>query len=196
MPSWNRCKAFIPGLLLLLSLLTASSAVAENAPAPRLVILDKVRFLNDHLPGEEGPVTALQPDATLLAQAVKKYHITPRDLTYELVLARGNEAGRPAGGAIFLETPYKEGSLLLGLVLSEELRVLKAALLEVSPPYKETFETTTGTGILTRYTMMSARQLDYLASQLRKQGPAGAVVGNGIHYMGAILAIILEQRGS
>ncbi len=186
MQSWSRCKAFLLCLLLPLPLLAASGAETEDAPAPRLVILEKARFIGDYLPGAAGPASRLRPDAALMARAAEKYRITPRDQTYELVLAHG--------GAIFLETVYEEGSLLLGLVLSDELRVLKAALLEVSPRYKADFDGATGTGILTRYTMMSARQLRYLASQLSKQGPAGEVVGNGIHHMGAVLATVLEQR--
>ncbi len=194
MPGWSRCSRRLRGFTLLLSLLAASAAVAQDTPAPRAVILEKARFIADHLPGAPARGSELRPDETLLARAAEKYRMAPARHTYEVYLAPTGEDGRPAGGAIFLETPYGEGSLLLGLALSDELRVRRAALMEVSPRYREDFETTTGTGILTRYTMMSARQLGYLASQLKKQGAAGEVVGNGIHHMGAVLATILEQH--
>ena len=135
-----------------------------------------------------------RPDEELKTLTAEKYGVTPDDHPYKLILSRrSEEEAHPEGGVIIMEATYQQGSILLALALSGELRVLKAAILEVSPAYQQDFESTTGTGILTRYTMTSVRQLRYLASVLKKQGPAAELVGHQIHNMGVILATIIQH---
>lgn len=195
MQSWSRSRNYILYLSLLLSILaTGTPAMADEVTNQRLIIMDQTRFISDYLPpGIPSDPIEFRPDERMKSLATEKYGATLEDHPYTLILSRSSEDAHPGGGVIIMEAAYQKGAILLALALSDELRVVKAAILEVSPAYQQGFESTTGTGILTRYTMTSVRQLRYLASVLKKQGAAAELVGRQIHNMGAILATVLQD---
>jgi len=197
MRSWSRFRiSYQYGFLfLLLYVLTALPALAGEGGNQRLIFLDQAHFISDALPpGTKTKALEFRLDEELKTLAAEKYGVTPDDHPYTLILSRRSvEDTHLEGGVIIMEATYQQGSILLALALSEELRVLKAALLEVSPAYQQDFESSTGTGILTRYTMTSVRQLRYLASVLKKKGAAAELVGRQIHNMGAILATVMQH---
>jgi len=196
MRSWSRYRTYYKyaPLFLLLCNLAALPAIAEGIENKRLVIIEQARFISYTLPpGTKTEALEFRLDEQLRTLTAEKYGVSPDDHPYTIILSRNSEDTHPASGVIIMEIPHRQGSILLAVALSDELRVLKAAILEVSPAYREDFESTTGTGILTRYTMTSVRQLRYLASVLKKQGAAAELVGRQIHNMGAILATVMQH---
>jgi hypothetical protein len=122
----------------------------------------------------------------------KRFRFRPKPQVVTVWLARDRASGKLLGGLIKPEVYYQDSPVTLALGLSDELRVSRAAVVALPEHLRQAFKTSIGVGYLTRYTMMSVRQLSYLANVLRKEGQPSALVAEQLFRSGALLAAVIN----
>lgn len=126
---------------------------------------------------------------------MRQYKFTPPENTVDVYLAREPQNGRLVGGMILGSFEYNMGQVQVAIGLSEELRVSRAAIVAVPDQQRQDFESSIGVGYLKRYTMLSARQLRYIANVLNKEGKPTSLVADRLFQLGAILATAIHFDG-
>ena len=122
----------------------------------------------------------------------KRFRFAPPEQTVQVWLSR-DASGQVLAGLIKADVSYQGQIITVALGLSAEVRVIRAAITSVPESLRQQLESTIGIGYLKRYTMMSARQLGYLANVLKKEGPPAALVAEQLFKSGAILAAIIKS---
>jgi len=134
-------------------------------------------------------------DRNIQERIDERFHIKPAIETVTVWLASDPTDGRILGGMIKVDGMYQQHPLSVAVAMSIEQRINRVAIVAIDPQIRQTFESTIGIGYIKRYTMLSARQLSYLAKVLAKQDNPSAWVAEQIFHYGAILAAILDAQG-
>lgn len=173
----------------ILALLVSVSAIAAE-PADQIITdaeLMQTVFGDATATAEQITPTAAQRD-----WSDKHFHYAPPAQTITVWLSR-DDAGRVLAGLIKTDIVYQGQTLTVALGLSAELRVTRAAITAAPASLRQQLAATIGIGYLKRYTMTSARQLNYLANVLNKEGPLTALVAEQLFKNGATLAAIIKS---
>lgn len=133
-----------------------------------------------------------QLDGRMIDWLEQQYRFRPAPQALAVWLSREPESGRILGGMIKMDVIYQQQKISLAIGLSHELRVSRAAVVAVPPALRQRLQATIGVGYLPRYTMMSARQLGYLANVLQKEGQPTALVAESLFKYGAMLAAVIK----
>jgi|GEM_PF-5941539 len=181
----NLLRQFILSLFLLAS-------VPVVTAAPDDVIISDAELMQTVF-ADAGTVTAEQVSLTT-AQCdwIDRYfHFTLEPKSVSVWLSR-DASGQVMAGLIRQDIVYEGQTITVAIGLSAELRVIRAAVTAAPASLRQPLEASIGAGYLKRYTMMSARQLGYLANVLNKKGQPTAMVANQLFRSGAILAAIIN----
>ena len=179
---------FIAGLLFILFY---SAGVLAT---PETVIDDQDLFQTVFPANSDIREQQIPLDKNLRERIDKRFHISPDIETVAVWMASDPEDGHLLGGMIKVDGMYQLHPLTVAIAMSVEQRINRVAIVAIDPEIHEAFESTIGVGYLKRYTMLSARQLSYMANVLAKQDKPSAWLGDQIFQNGAILASILEMH--
>ena len=175
--------------LLLICLLITVDVSAENMSDGRKQFLDIAALEHANFPKNSVKKRYFVSVSNLHREFAKnKYRIELEQRDYNIVLAKDGDNYQTISGLVTVEIPYKETSMLLAVILSDELRVQRVAVVSVDKKYVDDFKSSIGVGVIKRYTMTSLRQLKYLASEIKKQGALSELVSAEIAMMAATLA--------
>ena len=125
----------------------------------------------------------------------KRFHFRPKEQVVTVWLSRDSLSSQILAGMIKQDVRYQQQPISLVIGLSHGLRVSRAAIVALLETLRQEFESSIGVGYLKRYTMMSVRQLRYLANVLQKEGQPSALVGEQLFKSGAILAAVIKTTG-
>ncbi len=117
----------------------------------------------------------------------------PDGRSFVVKLQKG-AAGRAEMAYIEEEIPYQDGTVRMGLMLDHDRRLLKAVVLAVSEPLRDTFTRVTRNGLITRYTATSVRQLKYLYKIQQGKTPAQAFLAREVWSLGMVLSKAMGQN--
>ncbi len=105
-------------------------------------------------------------------------------------IAREPATGRLLGGYVEGDSP--EDGLRLALVLDDERRLRRAAIVSAPPERSREIAAFSRDGILTRFTAMSLRQLRYVASRIGRTPGLEARVAQRLYALAVTLAAVLD----
>lgn len=176
---------------MMLGLLPMAVMAAESVE----VVISDAELMTTLLPAS-GTVKqqSLPVDEQLRDWVEQKYGFTPEPQQLNIWLSRDQKSGRLLGGMIKADIVYQEQTITLALGLSHELRVSRAAIVALPSDLRPALDASIGVGFLKRYTMMSARQLRYLANVLQKEGQPTALVAESLFKYGAMLAAVIKMH--
>jgi len=175
--------------LLLICLLITVDVSAENMSDGRKQFLDIAVLEHVNFPKNSVKKRYFVSVSNVHREFAKnKYRIELEQRDYNIVLAKDEDNHQTISGLVTVEMPYKETSVLLAVILSDELRVQRAVVVSADKKYVDDFKSSIGVGVIKRYTMTSLRQLKYLASEIKKQGALSELVSAEIAMMAATLA--------
>lgn len=179
---WLQLACLLSGLISALSVQAASLTVINDSD-----LLETVFAANSVVSRQR-----LELDENLRQHLDKRFHIATEITAVDVWKATAAGDGRLLGAMIRVEEHYQHRPVTLAIAMSAEQRIIRAAIVSIDTQLEADFVTTIGTGYLQRYTMLSARQLSYLATVLARQGGPSGWVGDRLSLYGAILATIIE----
>lgn len=182
-----------PGHKLLTIIFAVGISVSVTAAGPADVIIPDAELIRTVL----GNATDIRAEQVTLTPAQREwidnhFRYTQPEQTVTVWLSR-DASGRVLAGLIKADVSYEGQTLTVAMGLSAEARVIRAAVTAAPASLRQPLEATIGIGYLKRYTMMSARQLGYLANVLNKEGQLTALVAEQLFESGAILSAIIDS---
>jgi len=180
-------------LKLLAMFFAVGVSVSAAATGPADVIITDSELIKTVF----GNTTDIRAEQVTLTPAQREwinshFRYSQPEQTVTVWLSR-DASGRVLAGLIKADVTYEDQTLTVAMGLSAEARVIRAAVTAAPASLRQPLEATIGIGYLKRYTMMSARQLGYLANVLNKEGQPTALVAEQLFESGAILAAIINS---
>ena len=129
-------RVYVSAMLLFICSIMMSNASAENVRDSRIQFVD-ISFL-EHAYFPKNSVkekNTVNVSDVHREYAKNKYRIKLEQRRYNVVLAKDVNHERILAGLITIEIPYKDTLALLAVVLSHELRVQRAVVIEVDKKY-------------------------------------------------------------